>query len=74
MQDTTIKEQFTVVEAEEIDIAKTACFVKQGASRVLTIKAQCFYYIPLIQSLEQFLSHPMVLATIDSGPQKWIFL
>lgn len=70
MQDATLKKQFMVVEAEEIEISQTASLRKKGASQALTIRAKCFYYIPLVRSLEQLLSHPMVLAMFDSGPRQ----
>ncbi len=70
MQDATLKKQFMVVEAEEIEISQTASLRKKGASQALTIRANFFYYIPLVRSLEQLLSHPMVLAMFDSGPRQ----
>lgn len=53
MQNRTIQELFSQVEPEEIVISHTACRVKSGNSRVLAIKKKCFYYVPLLQSLEQ---------------------
>lgn len=70
MQDATLKKQFMVVEAEEIEISQTASLRKKGASQALTIRTKCFYYISLVRSLEQLLSHPMVLAMFDSGPRQ----
>lgn len=70
MQDATLKKQFMVVEAEEIEISQTASLRKKGASQALTIKTKCFHYVSLVRSLEQLLSHPMVLAMFDSGQRQ----
>ena len=67
MQDSTIKELFGVVKAQEIKIAQSACYKGQGPSRALAIRSECIYYIPLIKSLEQLLSHPVVLSMFDKG-------
>ncbi len=70
MQDSNLKKQFKVVEAEEIEISQTASFRRRGASQALTIRKICFYYIPLVRSLEQLFSHPMILAMFDKGPSQ----
>ncbi|XP_059379284.1 uncharacterized protein LOC132114902 [Carassius carassius] len=70
MQDSNLKKQFKVVEAEEIEISQTASFRRRGTSQALTIRQICFYYIPLVRSLEQLLSHPMILAMFDNGPNQ----
>lgn len=43
--------------------------MKNGDSRVLTIKDHFFHYIPLVKSLEQLLSHPRIMTMIDKRPQ-----
>ncbi|XP_051797996.1 uncharacterized protein LOC110970637 [Acanthochromis polyacanthus] len=61
-QDSVIKKNFHYVESEEVTVGYAACFKKKGAKRLLSTKPKSFHYIPLIQSLEQLLSHPRVLA------------
>lgn len=68
-QDNVIKEMFNFVESEEVIVGYTACLKKKGTKRVLATSPKCFHYIPLVKSLEQFLSHPKVLKMIDQ-PQK----
>ncbi|XP_066509632.1 uncharacterized protein [Hoplias malabaricus] len=70
MQDSTIKKLFGLVEAEEIEIGQSACYKTKESSRALSIRSQYFYYIPLVKSLEQLLSHPVVLAMFDKGIEK----
>lgn len=70
MQNRTIQELFSQVEPEEIVISHTACRVKSGNSRVLAIKKKCFYYVPLLQSLEQLFTDSRILSMIAIGPQK----
>ncbi|XP_049331198.1 uncharacterized protein LOC125799173 [Astyanax mexicanus] len=67
MQDSAVKELFGVVEAQEIEIAQSACYKGQGPARALAVRSECIYYIPLIKSLEQLLSHPVVLSMFDKG-------
>lgn len=50
MQDKTIRELFSPVKPEEIVMSQKACRKKKGKTRVLTIKNNVFYYIPLINS------------------------
>ena len=69
LQEKTIKELFKPVEPETVDVKHTVCYVKSGETRVLKIKNKCFHYIPLVKSLEQLLSHPIILAMIEEGPQ-----
>lgn len=69
-QDSVIKEKFSYVEAEEISVGLAASCQKRGKRRDLCIKNKCFHYIPLINSLEQLLSHPKIFAMIIDGPQK----
>ena len=69
LQDKTIKELLKPVEAELINLRSTVCYVKRGDARALTLKRHSFYYIPLIQSLEQMLLHPRILQMIEEGPQ-----
>lgn len=64
MQDQTIKELFQPIEPEEVIISQKLCRVKRGGTRVLEIKKTYFYYVPLIQSLQQFLSNPRIFKMI----------
>jgi len=58
------------VEAEEVSVGLAICCQKRDKRRDLAIKNKCFYYIPLIKSLEQLLSHPKIFAMINSGSKK----
>jgi len=69
MQDSTIQELFNPVKPEEVVISQRVCRVKKGPSRVLAIRNKSFYYIPLIKSLEQFLSNSRILDMISTTPQ-----
>jgi len=69
-QDSVIKEKFNFVEAEEVSVGLAICCQKRDKRRDLAIKNKCFYYIPLIKSLEQLLSHPKIFAMINSGSKK----
>lgn len=69
LQDSTIQELFNPVKPEEIVISQRVCRVKKGQSKVLAIKNKSFYYIPLIKSLEQFLSNSRILEMISTTPQ-----
>lgn len=69
MQDSTIQELFNPVKPEEIVMSQRICRVKKGQSRVLAIRNKSFYYIPLIKSLEQFLSNSRILDMISTTPQ-----
>ncbi|XP_061734388.1 uncharacterized protein LOC133537390 [Nerophis ophidion] len=69
LQDKTIKELLHPVEPEIVTAKQTVSYVKRGDSRVLAIKKHCFYYIPLVKSLEQLLSHPKILEMINEGPE-----
>ena len=69
LQDKTIKELLKPVEAELITLRSTACYVKRGDARALTLKRHSFYYIPMIKSLEQLLLHPRIVQMIEEGPQ-----
>lgn len=68
LQDKTIKELFHPVEPEIVTAKQTVSYVKRGDSRVLDIKKHFFYYIPLVKSLEQLLSHPKILEMINKEP------
>lgn len=48
---------------------RRVCRVKKGQISVLAIKNKSFYYIPLIKSLEQFLSNSRILDMVKSTPQ-----
>ncbi|XP_028429864.1 uncharacterized protein LOC114552968 [Perca flavescens] len=69
-QNSVIKKQFSVVDAEEIPIARSICKTKRGGSKDFFIKDKVFHYVPLVKSLEQFLSHPRIWSMIDKGPQR----
>lgn len=69
MQDKTIQELFNPVKPEEIVMSQRVCRIKKGQSRVLAIKNKSFYYVPLIKSLEQLLSHSRILEMISTPPQ-----
>ena len=69
MRNSAKQEHFNVVESEEVKIGQKACRVKRKGSSGLAINYISFHYIPLVKSLEQFLSHPKILAMIDHGPQ-----
>lgn len=66
-QDSVIKKQFSCLEAEEVSIGQTICKKKCGD---LFLKDKVFHYVPLIRSLEQFLSHPRILSLVQMGPQR----
>lgn len=68
-QDSVTKKQFSSLDAEEILIAGTICRMKCGGSKDIFIKDKLFYYVPLVKSLEQFLSHPRILSMVEKGPQ-----
>lgn len=68
-QDSVIKKQFSCLDAEEIPFAGTICRMKCGGSKDIFIKDKLFYYVPLVKSLEQFLSHPRILSMVEKGPQ-----
>lgn len=70
MQDKTIKELSSPVEPEEIVMSQKACRKKKGKTRVLTIKNNVFYYMPLIKSLEQLLSNSRIFNMINTTPQR----
>ncbi len=65
-----MKKQLSILDAEEILISQTMCKRKHGASKNFFIKDNVFHYIPLVKSLEQFLSHPKTFSMIEKGPQR----
>lgn len=69
-QDSVIKEKFSFVEAEEVSVGLAVCCQKREKRRDLLIKNKCFHYIPLINNLEQLLSHPIIFAMINGRSQK----
>ncbi|KAG7456398.1 hypothetical protein JOB18_008800 [Solea senegalensis] len=69
MQDSTIEKLFKPVKPQEIVISQRICRVKKGQSRVMAIRNKCFYYIPLIKSLEQLLSNSRIFDMINTTPQ-----
>ena len=69
-QNSVIRTQFGCVDAEEILIARTICRKKCQGSKDFFIKDNVFHYVPLIKSLEQFLSNPRILTMIEKGPQR----
>ncbi|XP_034057976.1 uncharacterized protein LOC117536966 isoform X2 [Gymnodraco acuticeps] len=69
MQDSTIQNLFNPVKPEEILVSQIVCRVKKGDSRVLVIKNKSFYYIPLINSLQQLLSNSRIFDMINTAPQ-----
>ncbi|KAM6992383.1 uncharacterized protein LKV04_008441 [Tautogolabrus adspersus] len=69
-QNSVMKKQLSIVDAEEILISPTIRKRKHGASKDFIIKDKVFHYIPLVKSLEQFLSHPKIFAMIEKGPQR----
>ena len=69
MQDSTIQKLFNPVKPEEIVVSQKVCRVKKGDSRVLVIKNKSFYYIPLINSLQQLLSNSRIFDMINTAPQ-----
>lgn len=68
-QDSVIKKQLNCVDAEEIPIARTIGKRKRGGSQELFVKDKSFHYVPLVKSLEQFLSHTRVLSMVEESPQ-----
>lgn len=64
-QDSVIDKQFSCLEAEEVSIGQTICKKKCG-----DLFLKVFHYVPLIRSLEQFLSHPWILSMVEMGPQR----
>jgi len=69
LQDRTIQKLFNPVKTVEVLISKRVCRVKKGQSRLLAIKNKCFYYVPLIKSLEQLLSNRRIFDMINTEPQ-----
>ncbi|KAL2076343.1 hypothetical protein ACEWY4_028044 [Coilia grayii] len=67
-QNSALRMQFGCVDADEIPIGRTLCRKKCG-SKEFFIKDKLFYYVPLLKSLQQFLSHPMIWGMIGNGPQ-----
>lgn len=64
-QNSVMKKQLSIVDAEEIPISQTVCKRRHGASKDVFIKDKVFHYIPLVKSLEQFLSHPKIFGFDD---------
>lgn len=69
MRKSALNEHFLVVKPEEVRIGQKACRLKRKGSSALVINDISFHYIPLVKSLEQFLSHPKILSMIDDVPQ-----
>lgn len=69
MQDRTIQKLYNTVKPVEVLISQRVCRVKKGQSRVLAIKNKCFYYVPLIKSLEPLLSNRRIFDMINTKPQ-----
>ncbi|XP_042349769.1 uncharacterized protein LOC121948439 [Plectropomus leopardus] len=69
-QNSAMKKQLSILDADEIPISQTICKRKRGASKDFFIKNKVFHYIPLVKSLEQFLSHPKIFSMIEKGPQR----
>lgn len=43
--------------------------MKCGGSKYIFIKDKLFHYVPLVKSLEHFLTHPMILSVVEKGPK-----
>lgn len=69
-QNSVMKKQLSILDAEEIPISQTVCKRKHGALKEFFIKDKVFHYIPLVKSLEQFLLHPKIFCMIETGPQR----
>lgn len=66
-QDSIIKKQFDSLEAVEIPVAQILCKTKSGD---YTVKSKHFHYVPLVESLEQFLSHPKIWSMVEAEAKK----
>lgn len=69
-QNSVMRKQLSILDADEIPISQTICKRKRGASKNFFIKDKVFHYIPLVKSLDQFLSHPKIFSIIEKGPQR----
>lgn len=54
-QNRAIWELFNPVDPEEVVVSHKICWVKRGRLRVMSIRNQMFYYIPLIQSYNEWI-------------------
>ncbi|XP_036974001.1 uncharacterized protein LOC119030479 [Acanthopagrus latus] len=70
LQDSSIRHFFHPVEPEEVVISQTACRIKGGNSRALTVKTNSFCYVPLFKSLEELFSDPRIFTMISCIPKR----
>lgn len=59
-----------VVNPEEVVVSQKICWVKQGLSRVMSIRNKSFYYVPLIESLKQLLTNVRIFTMLNTAPQR----
>lgn len=69
-QNRTIHELFNPVNPEEVVVSQKICWVKQGRSKVMAIRDKSFFYVPLIESLKQFLSNSRIFTMLNTVPQR----
>ncbi|KAL3970579.1 LETM1 and EF-hand domain-containing protein 1, mitochondrial [Sarotherodon galilaeus] len=69
-QSRAIGEMFCPVNAEEVVVSQKICWVKQGLSRVMSIRNKSFYYVPLIESLKQLMTNERIFTMLNTAPQR----
>ncbi|XP_033125438.1 uncharacterized protein LOC117123569 [Anneissia japonica] len=68
LQTKFIKEHFNFVDYKEITIGTKFVRKKKGAKRVICEKAESFFYIPIIESLQQLLLNDRISAMVLKKP------